>query len=122
MQNPYSEEERLQAMISACYRASRSHFSHLPIRQIINPPPHLLDAALARHVAIHLLNVEWDIPRRRIVALLGLGRATVAHAVDVIYERRQEPVFERTYERISARAKDLFMEALHDAASREEAA
>lgn len=122
MQNPYSEEERLQAMISACYRASRTHFNHLPIRHIINPPPQLLDAALARHVVIHLLNVEWDIPRRRIVVLLGLGRATVSHAVDIIYERRQEPVFDRVYDRIAARARDLFITAMHDAASHEDAA
>lgn len=114
--NPYSEEERMQAMVSACYRASRSHFSHLPIRHIINPPANMLDAALARHVAIHMLAVEWGIPKRRIVVLLNLARATVSHAITSVDERRFEPVFERAYERIAARSKDLFMEALNAAA------
>ncbi|MCB5204216.1 hypothetical protein LH464_17255 [Neorhizobium sp. T786] len=120
MFNPYSEEERLQAMISACFRASRSHFSHLPLRFIIDPPTDMLDAKLARQVAVHVLNVEFDIPRRRLVSLLGVARWTVMQAVRTVDYRCEEPCFERTYRAISARAQDLFMTALHDAA--EEAA
>ena len=121
MINPYSEDERLQAMVSACYRASRSHFSHLPIRQIINPPADMFDAKLARQVAIHLLNVEFAIPRRRLVTTLGLARWTVAQAVSVIDGRRLEPVFENAYTRIAARSKDLFMTALHEVAQEDAA-
>lgn len=115
MINPYSEEERLQAMVSACFRAARSHFSHLPLRFIIDPPVDMLDAKLARQMAIHLLNVEFDIPRRRLVEHLRVARWTVMQAVRTIDYRCEEAVFERCYRMVSARAQDLFMQALHDA-------
>jgi hypothetical protein len=121
MLNPYSEEERLQAMVSACYRASRTHFNHLPIRQIIDPPADMFDAKLARQVAIYLLNVEFTVPRRRLVAVLSVARWTVMQAVRVIDDRRQEPVFESAYARIAARSNSLFMAALHEAAGEEAA-
>lgn len=121
MINPYSEEDRLQAMISACYRASRSHFNHLPIRHIINPPVEMFDAKLARQVAIYTLDIEFSIPRRRIVKLLGVARSTVLQAIRVVDARRIDPVFDRAYERIAARSKDLFMTALHEAAERDAA-
>lgn len=117
--NPYSEEERLAAMINACFRASRAHFNHLPIRQIIDPPRDMFDAKLARQVAIAVLNVEFSIPRRRLVALLGVARWSVMQAVRVVETRRHEPVFDRAYERIAARANDLFLAGLAEAAEAE---
>jgi hypothetical protein len=122
MLNPYSEEERLQAMISACYRASRSHFSHLPIGCIIDPPRDMFDAKLARQIAIHIMTVEFHVPRRRLMTLLALARTTIYGAVCTVDDRLYDAVFERAYARISARAKDLYMEALHAAARDEEAA
>ncbi|WP_244475200.1 hypothetical protein [Rhizobium sp. Leaf341] len=113
--NPFSAEERLQAMVSAAYRASRSHFSHLPLRFIIDPPVDMLDAALARQVAIHILMVQFCIPRRRVMVLLSVGRTMVGQAVRTVDYRCDEPVFERTYRAIAARANDLFMTALHEA-------
>lgn len=99
-------------MVRATFRASRSHFNHLPIRHLINPPVEQFDAKLARQIVIHILNIEFDIPRRRIVKLLGVGRAMVLQSIRTVDERRLEPVFERAYERIAARAKDNFMTAL----------
>lgn len=116
MINPYSEEERLQAMISACYTASRSHFNHLPLRHIINPPVDMFDAKLARQMAIYVLHIDFDVPRRRLVSVLGVARWTVMQAVRTIEQRRFEALFDRAYERISARAKDNFTTALHQAA------
>lgn len=116
MINPYSEEERLQAMISACYNASRSHFNHLPLRHIINPPVDMFDAKLARQMAIYVLHIDFDVPRRRLVSVLGVARWTVMQAVRTVEQRRFEALFDRAYERISARAKDNFMTALHQAA------
>ena len=117
MINPYSEEERLQAMVSACFRASRTHFNHLAIRDVINPPRDMFDAKLARQIAIHILEAEFIVPRRRLMVLLGLARTTVYGAIQTVEMRMHEPVFERAYARISARAKDLFMEAMNAAAS-----
>jgi len=110
--NPYSEPERLSKMLACCYKASQSHFSHLPIRHLISPPNHMLDAALARQVALYVFHMEFAVPRRRIVAILGIARSTMLMAVRVIDDRRTEPVFDRTYRRIAARAGDLFMREL----------
>ena len=107
-------------MISACLRASRTHFNHLPIRDVINPPRDLPDAQLARQIAVHILEVEYQIPRRRLVKLMGMARTTVLGAMRTVDWRLQEPVFERAYVRIAARSKDLFMAALHEAASDQE--
>lgn len=114
--NPYSEPERLSTMLACCYKASQSHFSHLPVRHLINPPNHMLDAALARQVALYVFHVEFAVPRRRIVTMLGIARSTMLMAVRVIDERRMEPVFDRTYRRVASRAGDLFMRALTQAA------
>lgn len=122
MLNPYSEEERLQAMVSACYRASRSHFNHLTIAHVIDPPRDMFDAKLARQIAIHILSVEFIVPRRRLAALLSLARSTILGAVNTVDDRMYDPVFERAYGRISARANDLFMTALNEAAGLEDAA
>jgi len=122
MFNPYSEDERLQAMISACYRASRSHFNHIAIRDIIEPPREMFDAKLARQIAIHILNVEFAIPRRRLVMILNVARTTILGAIRTVDDRMHDPVFERAYQRISARAKDLFMAELQEAAGRNEEA
>ena len=120
MINPYSEQERIAAMISACLRASRTHFNHLAIRDVINPPRDLPDAQLARQIAVHILEVEYQIPRRRLVKLMGMARTTVLGAMRTVDWRLQEPVFERAYVRIAARSKDLFMAALHEAATDQE--
>lgn len=119
MINPYSEEERLQAMISACFLASRAHFNHLPLRHIISPPVDMFDAKLARQVAIYILHVDFDVPRRRLVVLLDVARWTVMQAVRTVEQRRFEPIFDRAYERIAARAKDNFMTAAHKAAGQD---
>lgn len=112
MHNPYSEEERLETMVSATFRATRSHFNHLPIRFLIDPPTPLFDAKLARQIVIHILNVEFRIPRRRVAKLLGVGRTMVLQSIRTVDHRRLEPVFERAYERIAARARDNFMTAI----------
>jgi hypothetical protein len=122
MLNPYSEEERLQAMVSACFRASRSHFNHLSIKHIIDPPRDMFDAKLARQVAIHILTVEFIIPRRRLMAVLALARTTIYGAVCTIDDRMYDPIFERAYARISARAQDLFMTSMREASMQEDAA
>ena len=121
MVNPYSDEERLQAMVAASYRASRSHFNHLPLRHIINPPAEMFDAKLARQMAIYVLHIDFNVPRRRLVVLLGVARWTVMQAVRVVEARRYEPLFDKAYERIAARTKDTFMEMLYEASAGQEA-
>lgn len=123
MENPYTQDERIGAMINATYRAVRSHFNHIPMRDIIEPPRDMFDAKLARQIAISILNVEFKVPRRRLVALLTVARWSVMQANRVVRYRREEACFDRAYERMSARSQEIFMASmLEAAASREEAA
>lgn len=123
MENPYTQDERIGAMINATYRAVRSHFNHIPMRDIIDPPRDMFDAKLARQIAISILNVEFKVPRRRLVALLTVARWSVMQANRVVRYRREEACFDRAYERICARSQEIFMASmLEAAATREEAA
>lgn len=115
--NPYSENERLEVMMACCFKAAQSHFSHLPVRDIINPPHECFDAALARQVAIHILHVVFRVPRRRIVILQGRARASIATAIQTVERRMECRVFARAYGRMAGRAKDLFSQQLEKAAA-----
>jgi hypothetical protein len=117
MMNPYSAEERQNTMLACVYKATQEQFSHLSVRQVIDPPVDMLDAKLARQIAIHILNVEFDIPRRRLVAHLKLARSTILFAIRTVDYRREEPAFDRAYRRIAARAKDLFIKVIRKAAA-----
>lgn len=122
MENPYSQDERIGAMINATYRAVRSHFNHIPMRDIIEPPRDMFDAKLARQIAISILNVEFKVPRRRLVSLLGVVRWSVMQANRVVKRRREEGCFDRAYERISARSQEIFMASMLEAAAAQEEA
>ncbi|MCY1667897.1 hypothetical protein [Rhizobium sp. SL86] len=117
MTNPYSEDERLGAMINATFRAVRAHFNHLPMRDIIDPPRDMFDAKLARQIVIAILNSEFTVPRRRLVALLGVARWSVMQANRVVRCRRDEGCFDRAYERMAMRAHEIFMASMLEAAA-----
>ncbi|WP_051011282.1 hypothetical protein [Bartonella rattaustraliani] len=95
--NPYSEVERLEMMLSCSFRAVSCGFRHLPIRFIIDPPHYLFDAMLARQIAIHILHYQFEVPRRRIVAMQERERTAVARSLRTINRRLEEPVFARSY-------------------------
>ncbi|RVQ76146.1 hypothetical protein [Sinorhizobium medicae] len=117
MVNPYSEAERLEVMLACCYRAVQSHFSHLAIRDVIEPPHSLFDAALARQVAVHIFHTEFGVPRRRIVAMQARQRTSISFAIIKVDERLSCPVFAEAHGRIAARAKDLFVRQLRQEAA-----
>lgn len=115
--NPYSEEQRVQAMLSCCIAAVQSGFQHLALRDIIDPPHEWFDAALARQIAIHLLAVEFDVPRRRIVAAQARQRTSISFAIQAVDRRLDDPVFSAAYRRMAGRAKDLFLTEIQKAAA-----
>ncbi|SOC41630.1 hypothetical protein SAMN05892877_10936 [Rhizobium subbaraonis] len=115
--NPYSESERLGLMLSCCYDAVRTGFRHLALRHIISPPRNWFDAALARQIAIHILNVEFEVPRRRIVAMQARQRTSISFAIQAVDRRLEDPVFARAYRRMADHAKKLFMTTLQKAAA-----
>lgn len=117
MLNPYDEQQRLEVMLSCCFKAVQAHFSHIAVRDIISPPHSLFDAALARQIAIYIFHVEFGVPRRRIVRMQGRQRTSISFAITKIDERLGCPVFAKAYARMAARAKDSFMQQLRKAAA-----
>ncbi|WP_457587323.1 hypothetical protein [Ensifer canadensis] len=117
MLNPYDEHQRLEVMLACCVKAVQSHFSHIAVRDIIWPPRDLFDAALARQVAVYILHVDFEVPRRRIVKMQARQRTSISFAIRKIDERLGCPVFAKAYGRMAARAKDLFMQQLRKAAA-----
>nr|DAO37985.1 MAG TPA: chromosomal replication initiator protein [Caudoviricetes sp.] len=115
--NPYSEEDRLNVMLACCYRAVQSGFRHLALRDIIDPPHEWFDAALARQIAIHILNVKFDVPRRRIVKMQARRRASISSAIVTVDRRLDDPIFTSAYRRMSGRAMDLFISEMNKAAA-----
>ena len=117
MLNPYDEGQRLEIMLACCFKAVSQHFRHIAIRDIIRPPRDLLDAALARQVAIYILHVEFEVPRRRIVSMQARQRTSISFAIQRVDDRLSCPVFAKAYGRMAARAKDIFMQQLRKAAA-----
>lgn len=117
MLNPYDEHQRLEVMLACCFKAVQLHFSHIAVRDIIWPPRDLFDAALARQIAIYILHVEFEVPRRRIVRMQARQRTSISFAIRKIDERLGCPVFAKAYTRMAARAKDIFMQQLRKAAA-----
>ncbi|CDO48874.1 hypothetical protein [Bartonella tribocorum] len=115
--NPYSEAERLQMMLSCSLKAVSGSFRHVPIRYIIAPPHGLFDAALARQIAIHILHYQFEVPRRRIVAIQERQRTSISLSLQVINRRLEEPVFAKAYRRWAGRAMDLFLREMEKAAA-----
>ncbi|WP_273783613.1 hypothetical protein [Bartonella sp. AU15XJBT] len=110
--NPYSEAERLQMMLSCSLKAVSGGFRHIPIRYVIDPPHGLFDAILARQIAIHILHYQFEVPRRRIVAMQVRKQTAIFLALQVINRRLEEPVFAKAYRRWAGRAMDLFFKEI----------
>ncbi|WP_375683514.1 hypothetical protein [Bartonella sp. AP3QHHD] len=113
--NPYSEAERLQMMLSCSLKAVSGGFRHVPIRYVIDPPHGLFDAILARQIAIHILHYQFEVPRRRIVAMQVRKQTAIFLALQVINRRLEEPVFAKAYRRWAGRAMDLFLREMEKA-------
>ncbi len=116
--NPYSEKERQSAMIAAAYIAVQEHFSHLPLRDIINPPRDQFDAALARQCAVHIIANVFQVPRRRLTSVMGRQRTSTNFALARIDERREEPLFRAVHDRMGERASSIFLTDMKEAAIR----
>lgn len=52
------------------------------------------DVALARHVAMYLCHVGFELSLARVAVAFGRDRSTVAYACHAIEDRRDQPAFE----------------------------
>ncbi len=91
MMNRHSIDDRQNLMLTCCYQAVREHFSHIAIREIIEPPHGMFDALLARQVAITLMRDAFNVPRRRIATILERQRTTISFAMRTVTDRRTCP-------------------------------
>jgi len=108
MTNMHRAEDRQRLMLTCCYQAVREHFSHIAIRDIIEPPHGLFDALLARQCAVTLMRDEFNVPRRRIATMLERQRTTISFAMQAVTSRRDCAVFNIAYERMAHRAREIF--------------
>jgi chromosomal replication initiation ATPase DnaA len=62
--------------------------------QILGEGRGTTQTAFARHVAMYLCHVGFELSLTRIAVAFGRDRSTVAHACHVIEDRREEPQFD----------------------------
>lgn len=53
------------------------------------------NTALARHVAMYLCHVAFELSLARVAAAFGRDRSTVAHACHIVEDRREDIRFDR---------------------------
>lgn len=116
MLNIHSQKDMYQATWSACVLATSEGFPHLTVAEIITPPHSYFDAALARQIAIHLMVIQFDWPRRRVYQETLHNRGTIGRGMQVIDERLQSVKFENHYRTIAARASELLAARIREAA------
>ncbi|MDG3580380.1 hypothetical protein P7F60_28790 [Rhizobium sp. YJ-22] len=110
--NYHSLDDRQRLMLTCCYQAVRLHFSHIAIRDIIDPPREMLDAALARQCALALMRDAFNVPARRVAIIVDRNRGRIKFANWTVNTRRECPVFERAYLSMARRARDIFLRAV----------
>lgn len=114
--NRFNADEMFELTYRAALAAVQEVFPHLTLAQIVDPPQHMFDAALARQVAMHLTVARFDVPKRRFATLLGRSREAINRALRTIDWRLDQPEFEALYRRAAARAATLIDEELRRAA------
>ncbi|WP_150526249.1 hypothetical protein [Roseibium sediminis] len=110
--NPHNEQERLMMMTACARKSVQMQFSHLPMEFIVTPPHRMFDAYLARHIVIAILNMRFQIPRKRIGLLFGFQKKVVARACLGVKRRRDVPVFDAVYVALADRAARFFEQEL----------
>ncbi|MBB4122952.1 hypothetical protein [Martelella radicis] len=113
--NIYSSEDRQKLMLTCCYSAAARHFSHIALRDIIEPPHDMLDAALARQCALTMMRDYFDVPARRIAKLTDRSNGRIRLTMWKVGLRRECPVFDRAYHKMGLRALALYGHAFEQA-------
>ncbi|WP_048648976.1 hypothetical protein [Nitratireductor soli] len=114
--NRHNERDVHDALFHACVLAVAEGFPHLAVRDIIEPPHDLFDAALARQVAIHLMVARFGLPKRRVVEMQQRSREAINRALATVDCRLETAAFETHYRMIAKRAGELVDARMEDAA------
>lgn len=114
--NRHSERDVHDALFHACVLAVAEGFPHLAVRDIINPPQHMFDAALARQVVLHLMVARFGMPKRRVVEMQQRSREAINRGLAKVDCRLANPTFEAHYRVMAERAGALVEARMEDAA------
>jgi hypothetical protein len=105
--NPFDEREVHDLIFQASVAAVADGFPHLSVREIIEPPHDMFDAALARQIVIHLMVSQFGLPKRRVVEMQERSREAINRALATVDARLGEPRFAAHYRCMASRAVDL---------------
>jgi chromosomal replication initiation ATPase DnaA len=94
--------ERQDAVAASTVREIATTFG-IPVAELLHRDRRQQQVVLARQVLMYLLNVTHQRNMRRIGALLGRDRTTVAHACAAIEDKRDEPDFDALVDTIEKR-------------------
>ena len=83
-------------------REIASAFFAVPVPDIASPSRAVAPVCEARHVAMYLAHVVFQVPLMAIAAAFGRDRTSVAHAVRRIEDRRDDRGFDATLSRLEA--------------------
>ena len=112
--NFYDSDFVVALAAEATYEAVAEMFPWLSIFQIKNPPRHLMDAKLARQVAIHIMAERVGIPQRQIARLQARQRTSIHFALQTVAKRMESDTFTAAYEMAAFNVDRLYRaKAMH---------
>ncbi|WP_206454846.1 helix-turn-helix domain-containing protein [Aurantimonas marina] len=102
---PIIETDR-QAVARTCRLAREiaGAFFAIPVREIEQPGRAIASVCEARHVAMYLVHVVFQIPLSAMAEGFGRDRTTIAYAVRRIEDRRDDQAFDAAVERLEGLA------------------
>ncbi|WP_207552873.1 helix-turn-helix domain-containing protein [Consotaella salsifontis] len=81
-----------QEIVSACL--------DVPVAEIVQPQRSLAEICLARHVAMYLAHVIFQVPLASIAPNFGRDRSSIGHAVRRIEDQREDRDFDALLSRL----------------------
>lgn len=114
--NLYDSDYVVALMAECAYEAVADMFQWLSVEDIRNPPRKMMDAKLARQVAIHVMVGPLNIPQRQIARLQGRQRTSIHFALQTVERRLEDEMFETAYETMADKAIAACREKMEEAA------
>lgn len=110
--NVWDSDHVVALAAESAYEAASEMFAWLSVEQVRNPPRQMLDAKLARQVAIHLMNGSLGMPQRQIARLQGRQRTSIHFALQAVEKRLETDEFRNAYDRAEGLALVAFEERM----------
>lgn len=106
--NFYDSDFVVALAVEAAYEAVLEMFPWLTITQIKNPPRQMMDAKLARQIAIHILAERVGIPQRQIARYQARQRTSIHFALQSVTKRMECNRFVTAYESAAFQVDRLY--------------